>query len=395
MSKAWPLVKLGEVLQKSQNWIELDPQKEYKEVTVRLWGKGVTLRGIVTGSQIAGSRRLQVHSNQFILSRIDARNGAFGLIPDELDNAVVSNDFPVFDIHQNRLLPKYLHWLSKTNNFVESCKTVSEGTTNRVRLKEEKFLQITIPLPPFAEQQRIVARIERLAGKIEEAHKLRQNIRDNNAKLLVAMAHRTDLTNADKKSLGWKETVLGELLTLNVDPIHVLPGSLYPTFGIYSFAKGIFSKAPLSGDEVKAKTLYRVHNGQFIYARLNAFEGAFGIITERYDQHFVSNEYPTFDCKKERILPEFITAHFSSSHIWQHFLSKSRGIGSKAGNRRIRVKPDVILEYQLMLPPIEWQQKIKEITEKQKHLKPIQAQTTTELDAMLPSILDEAFKGEL
>ncbi|MBK8183310.1 MAG: hypothetical protein IPK63_10640 [Candidatus Competibacteraceae bacterium] len=97
MSKAWPLVKLGEVLHKSQNWIELDPQQEYKEVTVRLWGKGVTLRGMVTGSQIAGSRRLQVHTNQFILS------------------------------------------LSKTNNLLESCKTVSEGTTNRVRLKERNF----------------------------------------------------------------------------------------------------------------------------------------------------------------------------------------------------------------------------------------------------------------
>ncbi len=185
------------------------------------------------------------------------------------------------------------------------------------------------------------------------------------------------------------------MLTLNVDPVRVLPGSLYPTFGIYSFAKGIFAKAHLSGDEVKAKTLYRVHNGQFIYARLNAFEGAFGIITERYDQHFVSNEYPTFNCEKEQILPEFITAYFSSSHIWQHFLSKSRGIGSKAGNRRIRVKPDVILEYQLMLPPIEWQHKIKGITEKQKHLKPIQTQTTTELDAMFTSILDKALKGEL
>lgn len=174
MSKAWPMVKLGEVLKKSDHWIQLNPQEEYKEVTVRLWGKGVTLRGLVTGSQIAGSRRLQVHSNQFILSRIDARNGAFGLIPEELDNAVVSNDFPVFEIHQDRLFPTYLHWLSKTKDFVESCKSVSEGTTNRVRLKEDKFIQIEIPLPPLTEQQRIVAKIERLAGKVEEARSIRQ-----------------------------------------------------------------------------------------------------------------------------------------------------------------------------------------------------------------------------
>ena len=41
----WPLEKLGSVLDKSENWIEAQPEKEYREVTVRLWGKGVNLRG--------------------------------------------------------------------------------------------------------------------------------------------------------------------------------------------------------------------------------------------------------------------------------------------------------------------------------------------------------------
>src|SRR4030042_1998335 len=43
-SKNWPNVPLGEILKKSDRWIELDPAAQYKEVTVRLWGKGVILR---------------------------------------------------------------------------------------------------------------------------------------------------------------------------------------------------------------------------------------------------------------------------------------------------------------------------------------------------------------
>ncbi len=203
------------------------------------------------------------------------------------------------------------------------------------------------------------------------------------------------LPDAEKRKLGWRKTALGELLKLKVDPVRVLPGGLYPTFGIYSFAKGLFSKAPLNGDKIKAKTLYRVYNGQFIYARLNAFEGAFGVVTKKYDQHFVSNEFPTFDLNKQQILPEFLMAYFSSSHIWQHFLSKSRGIGSNSGNRRIRVKSDVILDYELMIPPMKWQFMIRGTAEKIRHLTTIQAKTTTELNALLPSILDKAFKGEL
>ena len=168
------MVPLGRILAKSNEWIDLKADETYKEVTVRLWGKGVTLRREVNGTGIASSSRIIVRANQFILSRIDARNGAFGLIPDELDDAVVSTDFPVFTVNESLILPVYLNWMSKTAAFVDLCKAASEGTTNRVRLKEDRFLATEIPLPPLDEQRRLVARIEALAAKIEEARGLRR-----------------------------------------------------------------------------------------------------------------------------------------------------------------------------------------------------------------------------
>lgn len=171
MSK-WPMMPLGSILSKSDDWITPVPDKQYSEVTVRLWGKGVVLRGKVTGSEIAGGRRLQVRPNQFILSRIDARNGAAGLIPESLNSAIVTNDFPVYSLNNERVFPSFLSWMCKTADFVELCKRASEGTTNRVRLKEDRFLTTEIPLPSLPEQQRIVARIESLAAKIGEAKRL-------------------------------------------------------------------------------------------------------------------------------------------------------------------------------------------------------------------------------
>lgn len=164
-----PTVSLGSVLARSDSWIELDPLKNYTELTVHLWGRGVSTRRVVEGSEIAGQRRLKVMSGEFVVSRIDVRHGAFAVIPDQLDGAIVSNDFPTFRPNQEQLLPEYLGWLSRTHDFVDSCRSASEGTTNRVRLKEDKFAQIEIPLPPLAEQRRIVAKIERLAAKIDEA----------------------------------------------------------------------------------------------------------------------------------------------------------------------------------------------------------------------------------
>src|SRR4030042_5306118 len=103
MTKDWPRVPIGELLKKSKRRVRVQPDETYKLITVRLWGKGVALRGQVTGSEIAATKMLQVQPDQFILSRIDARNGAFGLIPVSLDGALVSNDFPVFDINTTRL----------------------------------------------------------------------------------------------------------------------------------------------------------------------------------------------------------------------------------------------------------------------------------------------------
>ena len=148
MSSAWPPVQLSELLTRSTEAITPASDREYSEVTVKLWGRGVVQRRAVTGAAIAGQRRFVARQRQLILSRIDARNGAVGLVPAELDGAIITNDFPIFHIDSSRLLPEYMGWMCKTASFVEECARASEGTTNRVRLQEDKFLTQTIPPPP-------------------------------------------------------------------------------------------------------------------------------------------------------------------------------------------------------------------------------------------------------
>jgi type I restriction enzyme S subunit len=228
---------LGEVLKKSESWVTLAPDVEYQEVTVRLWGRGVTQRRQVTGAEIGSARRLQVRPRQFILSRIDARNGAFGLIPQELDGAVVSNDFPVFDVNENRMLPEYLGWMSRTVTFVEACKTASEGTTNRVRLKEETFLRMPLPLPPLAEQRRIVAMIDHLTAKVQEARNIRRRA-DKEVEMLLdgALCQQFVLEASQWTSMAMEEAI--EIKDKQVNPS--LP---------------LYSQLPhISGENIESKT---------------------------------------------------------------------------------------------------------------------------------------------
>ena len=160
----WQTTPLGEFLSRSTETAEIQPDESYKEITVKLWGKGAILRGVTSGAELNGARRFLAKKGQLILSRIDARNGAIGIVPESLDGSVVSNDFPLFRLDANRVLPTYFSWLSKTKPFVELCQRASEGTTNRVRLREDRFLNLQMSLPPLPEQRRIVARIDKLAA---------------------------------------------------------------------------------------------------------------------------------------------------------------------------------------------------------------------------------------
>jgi type I restriction enzyme S subunit len=171
----WPSVPLSDLVRKSDETVELSASKVYREVTVRLWGKGIVERGTRTGAEIAGDRRFVVRPGQLLLSRIDARNGALGIVPNNLDGAVVSNDFPSFELDRGKIDPQFLGWMVRTQAFVDVCKRASEGTTNRVRLQQDKFLAATITLPPIEEQKRIAARIDNVATRLATASRLQSD----------------------------------------------------------------------------------------------------------------------------------------------------------------------------------------------------------------------------
>lgn len=153
---------------------------------------------------------------------------------------------------------------------------------------------------------------------------------------------------------SWPKAVLGELLTPDNEAVPVRQDQSYPNFGIYSFGRGLFAKPPIDGMQTSAKTLYRVRSGNFIYSRLFAFEGSYGLVDEAFDGHCISNEYPSFAIDRARLVPGFLKAYFQWPAVWQDIAMGSKGVGS----RRIRVQPDKVLAHQMPLPPLAEQQAI-------------------------------------
>lgn len=150
------------------------------------------------------------------------------------------------------------------------------------------------------------------------------------------------------------KVALGDLLRPANEPVAVRQDHAYPNFGIYSFGRGLFAKPAINGMQTSAGTLYRVRAGNFIYSRLFAFEGSYGLVDEAFDGHFTSNEYPSFEIDRARLMPGFLKAFFQFPKVWQEIAMGSKGVGS----RRIRVQPDKVLAHAMPLPSLDEQQAI-------------------------------------
>jgi len=145
-------IKISEFLHRKKELVRIDPDTEYSLVTVKLHHNGVVLREKKKGS-LLGSNMYKVSKGQFILSGIDARNGAFGIIPDELDEAIVTNDFWCFDVDESKVMRDFFYWLTNTPLFLDACIKSSKGETQRIRLQKDLFYNFEFQFPPVDKQR--------------------------------------------------------------------------------------------------------------------------------------------------------------------------------------------------------------------------------------------------
>ena len=155
-SKAYPMMRIGEFLQRNKTAVSIEDDKTYKRVTIKVRNGGIFLRDEEKGSNIGTKNQFLISKGQFLLSKIDARNGAFGVVPDVLDGGIITGNFWTFDVDYTIINPHYLTLLTTTHAFVSFCEQASNGTTNRHYLQESLFLNIKVPVPSLEEQNKLV-----------------------------------------------------------------------------------------------------------------------------------------------------------------------------------------------------------------------------------------------
>jgi type I restriction enzyme S subunit len=279
--------------------------------------------------------------------------------------------------------PKFLEYYFKQELIWKGIGSQSTGTNIRRRsLHPNQFEKAIIPLPPLADQRRIISRIQALAARLAAAQSLRKEISEG----LDAF-----ISSYHVNYSGGRIVRLKDILFLDEERELIKPDGIYPQIGVKGFGKGLFARGILDGTQTTYKWFNRLYYGAVVLSQVKGWEGAIGICDESLAGKFASPEYRNFRCIPGQAMPEYLSVLFSTLYFYSKLKDLSRGVGG----RRERIRPELFIELKIPMPDIQKQKNAVEIFSKFPALQAAQGETQKALDAMMPSILDRAFKGEL
>ncbi len=423
-NERYPLFSIGQIITKSIKPIEIEDNTSYKQITLKTNGGGVVLRDEKLGKNIGTKKQYLVFAGQFIMSKIDARNGAFGVIGPDLDGAVVTADFPVFDVDKERILPDYLALFSTTTSFVRFAKSCSRGTTNRQRIDVNLFLSQRIPLPTLEEQHTLVTsyknrieqseRLERQATQIEQSIEyyllselgIKQKgsivskpptamVNEPQIEYVIGNQHledhgnthhRGDETKKEYKYLKFMrfkdikrwdvyngKSVYGSLCFPNIKLSQIVQSK--PKYGAGFSSKEFDGKTryiritdinddgSLNDEKVSANGYsdhYLLKDNDFLIARSGNTVGKTYLYKKEDGQSIYAGYLIKFELNTKKVVPEYLL-YYTKSLTYKNWIN---------GNMRVAAQPNInsqqYMDSPVILPPIDVQYAIVEHITKQK-----------------------------
>lgn len=383
-TKKYPMARIGSFLVKSQDIIEVQDDIEYKQVTIKINNGGVVPRNngaTIKGLKIGTKRQHVVHAGQFIMSKIDARNGAYGIVPQELEGAIVTNDFPVFDVDAEKIVPQFLVLISTTDNFIEFARKCSSGTTNRKRIDIDAFLNQQIPLPSIDKQEEILKEynaniesaiqkrneIQSWASESQEFIHNKLGIKVKEAKKVESQLQFIHLKDTMTRWDAFVETFAIEskykIENLGRFLLSISTGMTPPTSHPEYFDGDVkfftpsdlgsekyldFSSRTISNIAITNKKARIYHKGDILFVGIGSTVGKVGIVK---DEIVSSNQQITgFTVDSKKINPEYV----------YYYLLYNREITTADQSKTTLpiVNQDKICKIPIVVPPIETQKEI-------------------------------------
>jgi restriction endonuclease S subunit len=358
-NKNFELVKIGNFLTRNKTKILINDEIIYKRVTIKMNNNGIFLRDTKIGKAIGTKNQFTIKEGQFLLSKIDARNGAFGVVTKEVDKAIITGNFWTFDVDYTKVNPHFLSLITTTKQFMKFAQSASSGTTGRHYLKEDKFLNVKIPLPSLDIQKNIVQNYQ---DKLDLAVLQERQTKDKETEieeylykeLGIKIPKKKEKTNSLLEFINFRNlsiwsyeqinsnssfscdtdikcniSTLENMCILKKKPFrkkeyekstfnYVDIGSINPLIGITETKEINISKTP-------SRATQHINTGDLIIATTRPYLKKFAIVDEKFDNNVCSSGFAILEYNPTKYNLEFIKEFLQSFYGIEQLKEKMTG----------------------------------------------------------------------
>jgi type I restriction enzyme S subunit len=396
MKKTWPLKTLGEVLQKTETVNPLQsPTAEFDyidvssvsnesfriEATQRLKGKDAPSR----------ARKL-VRKNDILFATIRPTLQRIAIVPDYLDKQVCSTGYFVLRPKEG-VDHRFVFYALFTEAFMKQMESLQKGASYPAVTDGDVKSQL-IPVPPLAEQERIVGFLEEaLDGIATTRANAEKNMRSARALL---ESHLLSVFTCN--GTGWVKRHLKDVCERITDGTHQTP--TYFDDGVLFLSSRNVTSGKINWDDVKyIDENQHVEMHRRVAPRVNdillAKNGTTGVAA-------IVDRDVTFDIyvslallrAKSEILPQLLLQFINSPVAKLQFNKRLKGIG--VPNLHLEEIREVVVSFPGALAEQKaLAAKLEEFGEKIGHLESNYRKKLGALEELKKSLLHSAFSGAL
>lgn len=383
MISHYSLAKMGQFLCLRKKFFEIEDTKEYQLVTVQLHSRGIRERSRLSGSEIKTKKQQLVKAGDLLVAEIDAKVGGYGIVPSELDGAIVSGHYFLYEIDQSQIEPDYLGFYLKTGYPEQDLQRFVKGSVNYAAVRSQHFFELEIPLPPLGDQRRIAEKIYAVQKRADEIKILQetseQRIGETVHSLISSIAD-----ESNRKPLKDVAPLIRRSVKIELD-------EEYYELGLRSFGKGTFHKPAIRGDELNGKRLFRIEPGDLLFSNVFAWEGAVAVAQPEDAGRFGSHRFISRKAIEGVASADYLYYYFTTPEAVEQLDKASPG--SAGRNRTLGLK--MLDEIKVPLPSYEKQLWIVSVAKRLEQLGKRQVLIKEEMDGLFKSVLDRAFSGNL
>ena len=301
-------------------------------------------------------------------------------------------------IVKSSLPAKFLHYFF--NTVQQEIESMSSGSTVK-GITLRKLKNFLIPLPPRDEQQRIVALLDELFSKLDEAKALAQSVVDGSELRRAAILHKAftgELSRLwrdehDTTLDSWQKKFLSELLL----PMQTKrpTGETFRYIDIDSIdnkRQTIRTPKIIRTVEAPSRASRAVESGNVLFSMVRPYLKNVAFIDENLKDCIASTGFFVCRCK-EGLSPKFLYQFLCFDGTINYLMQFMRGDNSPS------IRKDEFLGTSINLPPPEEQKEIVRLLDdllgREQRTKDLALKTIERVELMKKSILARAFRGEL